>query len=238
MLLPLLLPLLVTELTLLPLQPWHRDTAWPLLLPLPHMEEGALEALEAWVEPVDTTPWPWPTTTVRWAATEEPTVAIVDQALVAEETMVTRRDQVVAVETETSHLLPRGVDTDLSLGPPDRTVDRATTTAEATTHPHMATTAAVAATTQEAVVAAATTTAPAPLDMVVLRALEVVRVAQDLSAETVAVAVVDRPQVVVVAVLITLTNARHSALGICALADFTLQTEKKGQSKIKTVPDF
>jgi hypothetical protein len=213
MLLLLRLLLLVTALTLLPLQPWHRGTAWPLLLPLPLTEEVALEALEAWVEPVDTTPWSWPTTTVRWAATEEPTVATMDQALVAEETMATRRGQVV--ETETSRLLPSGVDTDLSLDPQDRTVDRATATAEAITHLHMATAAAVVDMTQEAVAVVATATAR--VDMVVLLALEVVRVAQDLSAETVAVAVADRPQVPVVAEeLITLTNARCSVLGICA----------------------
>lgn len=212
MLLLLLLLLHVTALTLLLLQPWRRDTAWPLLLPPPLTEEVALGALEAWVEQVDTTPWPWPITTVRWVATEEPTVATMDQALVAEETMATRRDQVV--ETETSRLLPRGVGTDLSPDPQDRTVDRATTTAEAITHPHMATTAAVVDTTREAVAVVVTITAR--VDMVALRALVVVRVAQDLSAETVAVVVADRPQVAVpVEELTTLTSARCSALSIC-----------------------
>lgn len=128
-----------------------------------------------------------------------------DRALV-EETMATRMDP---VETEIS-LLP-SANTDLSLDPQDRTVDRATT-AEIIAHPHMATATAAAVvvvvvvvdTIQEAVVVAIAT---ARVDMVP-RALEVVRVAQDLSVETVAVAAVDRPQVAVAAVeLTTLTNA-------------------------------
>jgi len=128
-----------------------------------------------------------------------------DRVLV-EETMATRMDP---VETEIS-LLP-SADTDLSLDPQDRTVDRATT-AEIIAHPHMATATAAAVvvvvvvvdTTQEAVAVAIAT---ARVDMVP-RALEVVRVAQDLSVETVAVAAADRPQVAVAAVeLTTLTNA-------------------------------
>jgi len=63
------LPPPVTAPTLLLPLPWHRDTAWLLLLPPLRTEEeeeaaAALEALEVWVAPVDTTPWPWPTTIV------------------------------------------------------------------------------------------------------------------------------------------------------------------------------
>lgn len=129
-----------------------------------------------------------------------------DRALV-EETMATRMDP---VETEIS-LLP-SADTDLSLDPQDRTVDRATT-AEIIAHPHMATATAAAVvvavvvvvdTIQEAVVVAIATARV----VMVPRALEVVRVAQGLSVETVAVAAVDRPQVAVAAAeLTTLTNA-------------------------------
>lgn len=124
-----------------------------------------------------------------------------DRVLVGE-TMATRN----LVATETSHL--PSADTDLSLDPQDRKVDRATTMG-IIAHPHMATTTTAAVvvvvdTIQEAVVVAIAT---ARVDML-LRALEVVRVAQDLSVETVAVAAVDRPQVAVAAVeLTTLTNA-------------------------------